>query len=280
MKNQRRKLRQNRRAKKLSQFVIAKKPEPMGTMDGPQTPSPCVSAGANNGGSTQLLNDFAPSICQRVPQRPLRFSARSVPCGWSALPFVRKGDTERSFGTARAVWRLLGTFYRKNTTHRRNKMLTVRLYNKNLSLDLKELVNTFLLTASWNNVIKSSSDRYNGRVTNLPAFHHEKRISTSFVFLIKRRSMRPSELSRNFITAGSRTSLAYLVSLTHPSFKNKKTSIILFHYTMIERYTTRTQNRPRPENLWVPPVSWKYGRHSNRIGKSLFFNGFRLLLTC
>src|ERR1035437_8687721 len=85
----------------------------MGTMDGPQTPSPCVSAGANNGGSTRLLNDFAPSICQRVPQRPLRFSARSVPCGWSALPFVRKGDTERSFGTARAVWRLLGTFWIK-----------------------------------------------------------------------------------------------------------------------------------------------------------------------
>jgi hypothetical protein len=35
-------------------------------------------------------------------------------------------------------------------------------------------------------------------------------------------------LSRHFITAGSRTSLAYLVSLTRPSFKNKKTSITLF----------------------------------------------------
>ena len=35
---------------------------------------------------------------------------------------------------------------------------------------------------------------------------------------------------------------------------------------------------PRPENLWVPPVSWKYGRHSNRIGKPQCFNGFSVAL--
>jgi hypothetical protein len=28
----------------------------------------------------------------------------------------------------------------------------------------------------------------------------------------------------------------------------------------------------------VPPVSWKYGRHSNHIGKSHCFNGFRVAL--
>jgi len=36
----------------------------------------------------------------------------------------------------------------------------------------------------------------------------------------------------------------------------------------------------RPENLWVPPVSWKPGRHGNRIGKPHCFSGFQVLLTC
>ena len=36
--------------------------------------------------------------------------------------------------------------------------------------------------------------------------------------------------------------------------------------------------RPRPGNLWMPPVSWKCGRRSNRIGKSHCFNGFQVAL--
>ncbi len=35
---------------------------------------------------------------------------------------------------------------------------------------------------------------------------------------------------------------------------------------------------PRLENLWAPPVSWKYGRHNNRVGKPLCFNGFQVAL--
>ena len=35
---------------------------------------------------------------------------------------------------------------------------------------------------------------------------------------------------------------------------------------------------PRLENLWVPPVSWKYERHSNRIGKPRCFNGLQVAL--
>ena len=33
---------------------------------------------------------------------------------------------------------------------------------------------------------------------------------------------------------------------------------------------------PRPENLWVPPDSRKYGRHSNRNRKPHCFNGFQV----
>ena len=35
---------------------------------------------------------------------------------------------------------------------------------------------------------------------------------------------------------------------------------------------------PRLENLWVPLVSWKYGRHRDRIGKPHCFNGFQVAL--
>jgi len=38
------------------------------------------------------------------------------------------------------------------------------------------------------------------------------------------------------------------------------------------------QRMPRPENLRVPPVSGKYGRHSNRIGKPHCFKGFRVAI--
>ena len=38
------------------------------------------------------------------------------------------------------------------------------------------------------------------------------------------------------------------------------------------------QQMPRLENLRVPPVSGKYGRHSNRIGKPHCFKGFRVAI--
>src|ERR1022692_373727 len=45
------------------------------------------------------------------------------------------------------------------------------------------------------------------------------------------------------------------------------------------RFGIRVYIRKPRRGVRVPPVSWKYGRHSNRIGKPHCFNGFPVALS-